>query len=65
MPSPRYRAVTQAEIDRLVERRLRKQQRHHARELMLLISMCAALARECARLRYLLRVDRHKKGRKK
>jgi hypothetical protein len=54
--------LTQGDIDALVERRIAKLRRHHGRETLMLLTLCAALARECARLRYRLRVDR-KQGR--
>ena len=56
--------LTQAEIDAVIARRVAKLQRHHARELTLLLTLCAALAREVGKLRHLLRIERGKKGKR-
>lgn len=58
--------LTQAEVDSLVEKRIAKLRRHHGRKTALLITMCAALAREVGKLRHLLRIERGKqKGKKR
>lgn len=56
--------LSQADVNGLVEKRIAKLRRQYGREMTLLLQLCAALAGECARLRWQLRVDRrNQKGR--